>query len=65
MLEVSMPSRLRLAAMSLAEMLTRFHKFSVPDYQRVYAWGEGQVQLLLSDLEVASSGKDGELPAPA
>jgi hypothetical protein len=44
--------------MSLAEMLTRYHKFTVPDYQRVYAWGEDQVKRLLSDLEAATIRSD-------
>jgi hypothetical protein len=43
--------------MSVGEMLTRFHKYTIPDYQRVYAWGEDQVKLLLSELEKATSGK--------
>jgi hypothetical protein len=45
--------------MSLADLLTCYHRFAVPDYQRVYAWGERQVALLLSALEAAAYGGDG------
>jgi len=48
--------RLRTAAMSLAELLTYCLKYTVPDYQRVYAWGEDQIDRLLSDLD-ADNGK--------
>lgn len=47
--------RLRTAAMSLAELLTYCQKYTVPDYQRVYAWGEDQIDRLLSDLDTSSS----------
>jgi hypothetical protein len=53
-----MPRRLRPAAMSLADLLTCFHRFIVPDYQRVYAWGEHQVSLLLSALEAAAGAEN-------
>ena len=46
----SMPNRLRPAAMSLADLLGHYRSFRVPEYQRVYAWGEHQVGLLLSAL---------------
>ena len=52
-----MAKRLRPAAMSLAELLARFASFRVPEYQRVYAWGEHQVGMLLSALEAASDGE--------
>ncbi len=46
--------RLRAAAMSLADLLTYCVKYTVPDYQRVYAWGEDQVDRLFSDLDAGS-----------
>jgi len=46
--------RLRTAAMSLAELLTYCLKYTVPDYQRVYAWGEDQIDRLLSDLDTGN-----------
>jgi uncharacterized protein DUF262/uncharacterized protein DUF1524 len=45
--------RLRTEAMSLAELLARHNKYTVPDFQRVYGWGETQIKRLLSDLESA------------
>jgi len=48
-----MPKRLRSEAMSLVELLTCSSRYTVPDYQRVYAWGETQIEGLLSDLESA------------
>lgn len=35
----------------LGNLLTAYH-FHIPDYQRGYAWGEGQLQALWSDLTV-------------
>jgi hypothetical protein len=55
-----MPNRLRPAAMSLADLLGHYRSFRVPEYQRVYAWGEHQVGLLLSALEAASEGAEQE-----
>jgi uncharacterized protein DUF262/uncharacterized protein DUF1524 len=46
-------SRLRTEAMSLAELLARYDSYTVPDFQRVYGWGETEIQRLLSDLESA------------
>ena len=53
-----MPSRLRAAAMSLAELLAYCARFSVPEYQRVYAWGEAEINRLISDLARAVQRKD-------
>jgi hypothetical protein len=55
-----MPRRLRTAAMSLAEVLTDCTKYTIPDYQRVYAWDENQITPLLSDLIAAMRGKPGQ-----
>lgn len=49
--------KLRTAAMSLAELLTYCLRYTVPDYQRVYAWGENQIDRLLSDLEPAGGAR--------
>ena len=45
--------KLRAEAMSLAELLARYSNYTVPDFQRVYGWGEPQIKRLLSDLESA------------
>lgn len=44
-----MSTSLLAAAMGLAEMLTRFDQYLVPEYQRVYGWGEVEVSRLFSD----------------
>jgi len=45
--------KLRAEAMSLAELLARYSNYTVPEFQRVYGWGEIQIKRLLSDLESA------------
>lgn len=41
------------AAMGLAEMLQHFDQYLVPEYQRVYGWGETEIKRLVSDVERA------------
>lgn len=41
---------LRAAAMGLTELLVRYEQFLVPEFQRVYGWGEVEIGRLLSDL---------------
>jgi hypothetical protein len=48
--------KLRAEAMSLAKLLARFSNYAVPEFQRVYGWGEMQVDRLLSDLESNMKG---------
>jgi hypothetical protein len=48
-----MPTSLRAAAMSLAELLTHCDLYAVPEYQRVYGWGETEIVRLFSDLQRA------------
>jgi hypothetical protein len=45
--------KLRAEAMSLAELLACYSNYTVPEFQRVYGWGETQIKRLLSDLESA------------
>ena len=45
--------RLRIEALSLVDLLARHARYTVPDFQRVYAWGEAQVKGLLADLASA------------
>lgn len=44
---------LQAAAMGLAEVLVLFDQYFVPEYQRVYGWGELEISRLFSDLERA------------
>lgn len=44
---------LRAAAMGLTELLVRYEQFLVPEFQRVYGWGEVEIGRLLSDLSRA------------
>jgi hypothetical protein len=39
--------------MSLVELLARYSSYTVPEFQRVYGWGETQIKCLFSDLESA------------
>lgn len=43
----------RAEAMSLADLLARYSTYTVPEFQRVYGWGETQIERLLSDLQGA------------
>jgi hypothetical protein len=44
---------LRAAAMGLAEVLGYYDQYVVPEYQRVYGWGEVEIARLFSDVERA------------
>jgi hypothetical protein len=45
--------RLRAEEMNLGELLARYSSYTVPEFQRVYGWGETQIKRLFSDLESA------------
>jgi hypothetical protein len=45
--------RLRAEEMNLGELLARYCSYTVPEFQRVYGWGETQIKRLFSDLESA------------
>lgn len=49
--------KLRAEAISLADLLARYSTYTVPEFQRVYAWGETQIERLLSDIESAMARK--------
>ncbi|HEU4378419.1 MAG TPA: DUF262 domain-containing HNH endonuclease family protein [Hyphomicrobiaceae bacterium] len=44
---------IRSAALSLAELLWYRDRYTVPEFQRVYGWGETEVDRLFSDFETA------------
>ncbi len=47
-----MPPRLSVSSMSLPELLRHHDQYAVPAHQRVYGWGEAQVERLLTDCGV-------------
>lgn len=48
-----MGTSLQAAAMGLAEVMVLYDQYFVPEYQRVYGWGELEISRLFSDLERA------------
>lgn len=48
-----MARRLRAEAMGLTELLGCYEQFLVPEFQRVYGWGEFEIERLLGDLDRA------------
>jgi hypothetical protein len=48
-----MPRVLRASAMGLTDLLTSHETFHVPEFQRVYGWGEVEIKRLLGDLATA------------
>ena len=52
---------LRTAALSLAELLSYRDRYTVPEFQRVYGWGETELDRLFSDFETAMRGAPGRL----
>lgn len=52
-----MPRVLRASAMGLTELLASYQTFLVPEFQRVYGWGELEIKRLLGDLTTAFDGR--------
>jgi hypothetical protein len=52
---------LRTAALSLAELLSYRDRYTVPEFQRVYGWGETELDRLFSDFESPMRGAPGPL----
>src|SRR5262245_36438106 len=52
---------MRAAALSLAELLSYRDRFTVPEFQRVYGWGETELDRLFSDFETAMRATPGRL----
>lgn len=50
---------MRTAAMSIADLLSFRHRFVVPEFQRVYGWGETELNRLFADVEAALLGGHG------
>lgn len=44
---------LRASAMGMTDLLARHERFFVPEFQRVYGWGEVEIKRLLGDLTTA------------
>ena len=55
-----MPKQLRTAAMSIAELLAFNQRYVVPEFQRVYGWGETELERLFSDLGNTMRGSRGD-----
>jgi Protein of unknown function DUF262/Protein of unknown function (DUF1524) len=55
-----MPKQLRTAAMSIAELLAFNQRYVVPEFQRVYGWGETELERLFSDLGNTMRGARGD-----
>jgi hypothetical protein len=47
---------MRTAALSLAELLTYYDHYTVPEFQRVYGWRETELDRLFSDFQTAMLG---------
>jgi hypothetical protein len=47
---------MRTAALSLAELLTYYDRYTVPEFQRVYGWRETELDRLFSDFQTAILG---------
>jgi Protein of unknown function DUF262/Protein of unknown function (DUF1524) len=47
---------MRTAALSLAELLTHYDRYTVPEFQRVYGWRETELDRLFSDFQTAMLG---------
>ena len=58
---------MRTAAMSVAELLTYLDRYVVPEFQRVYGWGETELDRLFSDLAdgKAAARQRGSSSAPS
>ena len=52
---------MRAAALSLAELLSYSGRYTVPEFQRVYGWGETELDRLFSDFETAMLDTSGRL----
>ena len=52
---------MRTAALSLAELLSYRDRYTVPEFQRVYGWGETELDRLFSDFETAMRSTSGRL----
>ena len=50
---------MRTAALSLAELLSYRDRYTVPEFQRVYGWGETELDRLFSDFETAMRSTSG------
>lgn len=50
-----MPRVLRASAMGLTDLLASHETFFVPEFQRVYGWGEVEIKRLLGDLTTAAA----------
>jgi uncharacterized protein with ParB-like and HNH nuclease domain len=48
---------MRTAALSLAELLTYYDRYTVPEFQRVYGWRETELDRLFSDFQTAMLGR--------
>lgn len=56
-----MPRVLRASAMGLTDLLASHESFHVPEFQRVYGWGEVEIKRLLGDLTTALGAPDQRL----